>query len=478
MATNNDDVKETHLFQSKLLTWRQSLSPLRGLTIQRYVQLTQNSQMGLFADLQWLYLFVERRDAVLKAVMERRISSIKKLDWAIKIKKGMEEDKNALAQKQYLEDVYSGIDNIREVIEHLATASFRGFALAEKHTNADGDVFHIEPVPQHLWAMKMPSKEYLYNAKSFATATGIPIKMENFLIREEPRPIDEIASLLFIRKGLSTKDWDGAIETYGIPPLFITLPQGVGSGTPQGTPGASILDTYQQLADQVISDGRGVLPYGATVVNPTKEVAHSLPFQEHIRYCDEQIVLAATSGLLTSLSAPTGLGNSGQGQAHETTFNELARAEARTISEVFQKQLDGPALLNEFPSQEAMVYFDLAHNDIEDADPIDDAKNLAAAGYLIDVDELSEKTGYTLTLKPQPGQGQPGGQPGGNGFGAPSPAPDQDPELGYDGGDSYNDWLKPSVQNSVKPLADAIKNVIELPDDKLMNSLQYLAAVL
>src|ERR1035437_1173359 len=166
MATKTEEVKETFLYQSRLATWRQSLNPLRGLNIGRWVQMAANSEMGLKADLQWLYLFVERRDAVLKAVMERRISSIKKLDWAIKIKKGMEKDKNALAQQQYLEDTYNSIDNIRDAIEHLATASFRGFAHLEKVYNNDGDVISLQAVPQYHFCAKIPCRDWLYSAKS------------------------------------------------------------------------------------------------------------------------------------------------------------------------------------------------------------------------------------------------------------------------------------------------------------------------
>ena len=463
------------LFNSRLLTWRQSFNPLIGLTIGRYVQLMANLSMGYFSDAQWLYLFVERRDSVLKAVKQRRISTIKKLNITVKVKNGMD-GKDAENQKEYAEALIGGIDNLTQSVEHLALASFRGYSHLEKHYSNDGDVIHLEPVPQYLWAKKLPSNDWLYNAKAWATASGVPVDLENFIIREGLDAIDEIATLCFIRKAISQKDFDGFVETYGIPPLFVTMPQGVGSGSPAGTPGATIVDYYQSLAEQVISDGRGVLPFGATVTNPTAEVRSNAPFLDHIRYQDEQIVLAATSGLLTTLSAPTGM-NSDQGSTHQDTFEELAEAEAMEISECLQKQLIIPALEEEFTSQDPMVEIALAHADIGDPQTIKDASGLSTAGYMIDVDELSQKTGYKLTLKPQPGQmgSQPFGGGGGQDYGQPQPdeqpTDTSDDDQPYSGNDKYQDWLGNRKQRDIHEL---VNNVMLSDDDAIFSHLEEL----
>ena len=44
------------------------------------------------------------------------------------------------------------------------------------------------------------------------------------IYRESDVPIDEIAVIAHLRQSLSQKDWDGFIETYGLPPLFLELP--------------------------------------------------------------------------------------------------------------------------------------------------------------------------------------------------------------------------------------------------------------
>mgnify|MGYP000550077786 CR=1 FL=1 len=64
--------------------WRDSYNPLRGLTITRIVELLEQGQCGCFGELQWLYFFIERRDATLRAVIARRRAALLKLDWEIK----------------------------------------------------------------------------------------------------------------------------------------------------------------------------------------------------------------------------------------------------------------------------------------------------------------------------------------------------------------------------------------------------------
>ena len=61
---------------------------------------------------------------------------------------------------------------------------------------------------------------------------------------------------------------------------------------------------YRAIAEQMASNGRGYLPNGADVKMFDPAARSKLPFYERIRYCDEQIVLAATGGLLTMLTQP------------------------------------------------------------------------------------------------------------------------------------------------------------------------------
>lgn len=385
-----------------LSSWRYAYNPIVGLTMARLVNLLNIAEEGYYADITWLYRFVEKRDAVLRAVKSRRLSALKKLDWSIKVKaKFSPEDKNgnskpsdkAKRQQEFLHESYEQVDNLKAATEFLALADFRGFAHLEKHyfnNQPDEGVNHLEPVPQWYWARQMPNPRWFYNRHATSTNRGVPIDPQHFIIREVDSAIDEVAAICFLRKNMSQKDWDGFVETFGIPPLFIELPMGT------GTNGS---EAYQEIIEKVIGDARGVLPNGAKIASVPDGQRGGRPFQEHISYQDEQIVMAATGGLLTALTQATGM-NEGQSGNHKNAFDDIAAAEALMISEAFQTQHDKLVLDREFPGEEVMVYFELAHQDIGETNRvITDAQELNSAGYEMDVGQLAEKTGYRLKLK-------------------------------------------------------------------------------
>jgi hypothetical protein len=472
--------KKNALFDSNLLTWRQQLNPLAHLTMSRLVMFFHNNEMGYFSDLMWMYRFVEKRDAVLRAVKHRRLAAIKKLSWQIKIKEGQEDNSVAKQQQEFLQTAYEGIDNLQKAFEFLALASFRGFSHLEKHYSNDGDVIHLEPVPQWLWCRKLPLKDWLYNPRALQTATGIPIEVTDFIIRECDDPIDEPCTVHFIRKNMSQKDWDAFIEVFGIPPIFVELPLGV--GTPGSASGGE--SDFQILAERVISDGRGVLPNGAKLVTPTAGTTSVNPFEGHIRYQDEQIVLAATSGLLTTLTANTGMNGDSQSQSHDEAFADLAMAEAGDISEVFQTQFDKALLNKEFPNQDVLVYFELAQGEVKDENAVDDAVKLKQAGYQIDKEQLAEKTGYKLEevqIGPDGMPMQGGGDDSSNG---PETANDSGAEQPPDSenDDNYPAYMRsgfPFLVNSARkdfePITQELNRIINSRDNQLVDELNKLS---
>lgn len=386
--------------------WRQNYNPLRGLTIARVINLLEAGERGEFADLQWLYRFIERTDATIGACVARRVSAIKKLDWDIKQASGTGiDEKLAARQAEFLRKRYEQIENLRQAVQFLALAEFRGFAHLEKHwSDSLGGIKRLEPVEQWFWVRRGLYGDWQYNADARQSSQGTPIKPENFLIRE-CLPKHRVNAIAYLRKNMSQKDWDGYIEVYGIPPIFIIGPPG--GGTKQE------LDKYFEIAQQVVSDGRGFLPNGADVKSLDGGKSGPNPFRDHISYQDEQIVLMATGGKLTMLSSPTGIG-SGPSEQHEDTFAELAQAEAAEISELFQTDLDKPWLTAAFPGQPILAYWQLAAEDTEDVNAIvDRTLKLSQAGYSVDIEELSEKVGLKLTPKSDatPAAPAPGDRP-------------------------------------------------------------------
>ena len=464
-------------FQPNVTSWRYAYNPLVGLTMARLVNMLNMAEMGYYADLQWLFRYVEKRDATYRAVKMRRLGAIKRLNWEVKVKNKfttktksgeINATPQAAKQKEFLHGCYDDLDNLKQAIEHLALADFRGFAHVEKHYRngqMEEGVFHLEPVPQWNMARRTPNPQWFYNQRAIMTNTGLPIDPQHFVSRECESAIGEIAAIAFLRKNMSQKDWDGFVETFGIPPLFVELPQGVGTTGPE----------FQALIETVMSDSRGVLPNGARIASVPDGQRGGRPFEEHIRYQDEQIVMAATGGLLTALTQATGM-NEGQSGNHSDAFTDIAAGEAMMISEAFQKQFDIAELAREFPNQEPMVFFELAAQDIGEGERvIRDAQALHAAGYEIDTVQLEQRTGYQLdstrdldaqAAKEQQEQQAETDRKAQEQQSAQAEKPDYGPEW---------DGLDEITQNSIRSMAAKTKAALGASDAMLNRELEQVA---
>ncbi len=374
--------------------WRAQYNPLRGLTLPMLVALLEAGERGDYARLQWLYRFIEKRNPTLRAVLQRRQSSLTKLDWDIRIAPTAGSDPRALGARQAaaLRAAYARVENLREAVSFLALAEFRGYAHVERHLDKQGRTVRLEPVPQWFWARLGPEAPWQYNATA---RPGLPmpgdpvLEPARFLYREVSAPVDEIAAIAHVRQALSQKDWDAFVETYGLPPLFLELP-------PDIPPEREA--EYQALAEAILGDARGTVPHGTGIHTVDSGARGQNPFAEHLRYQDELIVLAATGGKLTALTA-AGSGTLAGG-AHQQTFDDLAEAEAATISEIFQRQFDGPVLDAAFPGEPRLAWFQLtATREMDPGETIERALILARAGYEIDPKELGERTGFQLRLR-------------------------------------------------------------------------------
>jgi phage gp29-like protein len=386
----------TYLRNLQLSTnWRAQFNPLRGLTIAQLVAMLEAGERGNYARLQWLYRFVEKRNSTLRAVLQRRQASMTRLDWDIRVRDAQTAANGrtlAARQAAVLRDAYERIENLREAVTFLALAEFRGYAHVERHFDTRGRTVKLEPVPQWFWGRLGPEAPWQYNAEA---RPGLPMPgdpvmgADRFIVRENDSPIDEIAVIAHVRQSLSQKDWDGFVETYGLPPLFLELPADIP---------AEREAEYQAQAEAIIGDARGTMPNGTKIHTVDSGARGQNPFAEHLRYQDELIVLAATGGKLTVL-AEAGTGTLA-GSAHQAAFDDITEAEAAMLSETFQRQFDAPLLARVFPGQPQLAYFQLAATrELDPAAIINQALVLAKAGYEMDPAELSERTGYRLTLR-------------------------------------------------------------------------------
>ncbi len=372
--------------------WREQYNPLRGLTLQRAVQLGEAYFRGEMADLQWTGFWIEQTDADLLALLECRFGRLLEMDYHIKVAKDADE---ALAtrQQEYLQERFEAIDNLYEAVEHLGMAAFRGFAHCEKWIE-NGELTHLEIVDQ--WNVV---RDGLYGAWKYnpdargANFRALPeentLPPDQFLFRQVRRPVNRIALFKFVRSNLSDKDWDGFNEIFGIPNGVVIGPPNVPEGKES---------EYETAAESIAEGGSGYLPNGSDY-KPNVAPRGSQPFKERLDHLSEKLVLAGTGGKLTMLTE-AGSGTLAGG-AHADVFEQIAKAEARRISETFNKQLVKSWLEAEFPGEKQVAYFELAANEEADVgEVVGHVKTLSDAGYLVELDEVSERTGYSVTLKP------------------------------------------------------------------------------
>jgi hypothetical protein len=410
------DVDAGALFNPQFLPPRQWINPIRGLTPARAVQLIEAGQFGYKADLMWTYAATERKEPVLRALKDRRLSAIKKLQWTIRVKDSYRErhetdpfvQDTVEEQKQILEDVYESVDNLTDALRWMALATFRGFSHLEKHVDEDGMMFHLEPVPQWYWAFSYPIRDWLFNPQAMQTNSGARIEPDAFVIRECEDPLDEIALIIFLRKNLSKKDWDMFVETFGVPSIFaVCADANMRSGD---------ASTVVGTMEKIIANGRGVLPPGWSITSTASAIgAATHPFQPHLDYQNMELVLAGTGGKLTMLSDPTGIGQGASGQ-HAEVFADIAEGEGEEICQCFRRQIDRLELKRR-GHDKAMVEFALEMKDAADKEK---AANIlgavAAAGFRVSDDQASEMLEMEVTsaFGQQGGMEQDmfGGEPG------------------------------------------------------------------
>lgn len=452
--------------------WRQQYNPLRGLTIARAVAMFDASQRGDYSDIQWAYRFIERRDEDLIALIERRVNAITQLDWNIKVtddtlarKRGILLDpKLAQDQAAVLQAAYNRITNLYAGIKHMAMGAFREFSIGQFQSGDQaalpGEATHIECLNHWNIVRDGMYGDWYWNAEAKQTTAmnlGDANKIDTrfTLIREWPRPLDEIALLKFIRSNLSRKNWDSFVEIYGIPGWIVIMPQTVPAGK----------EAEYMAAAQSIAEGRpGALPYGSDA-KCADQPRGTNPFRDAMTYLTEKLVLAGTGGLLTMLTQ-SGSGTLA-GSAHMEAFDIVARGEAREISELFQTQFDSVVLEAAFPGQPKLAYFELAANEEQDVGEIlDHAVKITNAGGQVDWTQLSEKTGYNITAAPKPVT--PVAPVPGVGFQFPNR---RSPSLVFS---LRNNAFSKAVASDLEPIRKRFEAALALPDAEMMTAIEQL----
>lgn len=369
-------------------------NPLRGLTLDGLVNMLEMGERGYYADLMWLYRLVMRRNGSARAVRRKLTSAIGRLDWNIKIPDKLEGERKAKAEKQQatLRAAVDRLTNFRATLRHLAFADIMGFSHVEKVYVGEGaekwEVKELRVVPQWFMCRDGLFKPWAYNGCATNVNRGLPIDKRHWIIREVEDPAAEIFTFAHLKMSTTDADWDQFCDTYAVNPIFIEMPPNVPKDD---------VKYYQDTAERVVSDGRGALPNGSKphVVSPGG--AGESVFTERLRYYREEIVIAGTGGILTTLDGNTGIGK-GPADEHGDAWLDIAAEIGGGVSEAIQDQFCAPILERLFPGDEILAYFELdkPEHSLAPSAVLDDAKKAKDAGLYIDPEELSEKSGYTL----------------------------------------------------------------------------------
>lgn len=375
-------------------------NPLRGLDLPGFVNMMEHGERGFYSDLMWLYRLVLRRNGAARAVRRKLTSAIGKLDWNIKIPDKLQGERKAAAERQQAElrAALDRVENFRDALRHLAFADILGFAHCEKIYARTApnpwEIRELRVVPQYLMCRDGLFARWEYNAEARDTNRGTPIDPQHWIFREVDDPAAEIFTLAHLKMSTTDADWDQFCDTYAVNPLFIEMPPNV--------PREKEAD-YQATAEAIVSDGRGALPNGAKIHTVSPGGAGESVFTERLRYYREEIVIAGTGGILTTLDGNTGIGK-GPADNHDDAWLDIAAAIGMSISETLQEQFCAPIIERLFPGQEILAYFELDKPtpQMEPGQVFVDAKAATEAGYRIAAEEISEKSGYTVTEQAPP----------------------------------------------------------------------------
>ena len=384
----------------------ETYNPLFQLDSVRAQQIYDNARRGNFAHLQWLYNEIENSDPTFLTCVTRRCSALSELDWKV-VRSDERLNRNAdkgLIDEQIacVETAMARIDNLPELLEHLALSAFRGFSVANIWRGPDGIPNHVECLDHWNICFDKYRRAWKFNPDAspwidpMGSANGklVDLPYEDIIAIPRKRQIDWPALKIFLRNAVGERDWGRFLETYGLPPVIITMPEFTSKEDE---------DAYVEASKSIFEGRSGVVPYGSQV-NYASESRGTNPFTEFIEHQMKLYVLLATGGTLTSLSE-SGSGTLA-GNAQMEVWKQILRGDIRIISNAINKQLCEGIIRSqsEFKGKPILAEFQLDTTPQLTADEVLElASKASSAGFEMDAEELSKRTGFTLRKKVESG---------------------------------------------------------------------------
>jgi hypothetical protein len=232
--------------------------------------------------------------------------------------------------------------------------------------------------------------------------------------------------------------------------------------------------TRFRQAAQAFADGlAGALPHGSEVHFAT-EARGQNPFADFTRHQEEQIVLLATGGTLTSL-AESGAGTLA-GNAQMDVWREIVARDGAIIGDAIDRGISRRVCKALFPGKPILCRFELGREAaLTPSDALDLAVKAKAAGYVIARDELADAVGFAME-RDAAGMAQPGLFNGGVGVAAGVPrVHGADAAVPLENAEPENGRISPPANESARAafaadMAEAgrmIAALLEAPDEEL-----------
>lgn len=408
-----DMVSNRRLRKSAQALMNETWNPLWNLSGKDAQLIFDYARSGNYAQLQYLFNEIERRDPTLLTCVTRRGAAISELDWKVvrsdeRLNRGADD---ALAQEQidFLETAMARIENLPDAMEHLGLFAFRGYSHVSPVYGYGGQVERLDLLDSWNFCYDRAQRAWLWNpdATSFTMPRDgcgrlVAIPPDEIVTVTGTTAIDWPGLFIFLRTSIGERDWGRFIETYGLPPVIITMPEFSSEQDQQ---------RYVDAAESVFEGKSGVVPAGSQV-NYGSESRGTEPFSAFLEHQQKLVVLMATGGTLTSL-AESGSGTLA-GNAQADVWRQIVRRDVRRISNAVDRQLCHLLLEREFPGRPKLAEFRLDTTPKPTADEVLDlAGKAASAGFEMDAEELTQATGWTIRRKSEPDGGGFGGGGGG-----------------------------------------------------------------
>ena len=383
-ATPPPRVPERPIAKDAAQSWLEKSNPLVGVSIKTAQAIFDFARQGDTQRLHWLYQEIEAKNPVLSTCIDRRCAAISNYQWKVTARPDADK-KLGEEQQAAVTELIGNITNFTELLEHLDSSFFRGFALAQPVWNDDGSLDRIDL--HNSWEfLKHEGRLYWNPDCNGFTRASVDCTDAGLIGIERTRAIDYPALAIHIRHAVAERDWGRFLERYALPkPAAVMAPNATNAQR----------NDYLIAAKAVENGQVSVWPSGSSITDFAGGSRGTDPFSTFISHQEERIVLLSTGGTLTSLAkSDTG---SLAGGAQMEVWKEIVGRDAGVLAQAVMLAIVRPFLEKNFWGRPVAADFELAMpRKMTPQDAANVAATLKQAGWRVKQDELEKAVGFSL----------------------------------------------------------------------------------